>query len=245
MSAVDHPTPRPARTPTPEEVKENREWSFQADTDLKQALRRARMDLWDVAKRLHEWDLRTGWKWTGNYESLGEWLADPEVTMTRGTYYRLRDGYRMLVLDKHVDEDKVRELDTSRVAVVLKALRENTVSVEEAISDVEVLGWRDLREKYYPPSDDDSAASSAGQETPVFDETVIADHEFDSDYVDAGYINPPTDAVVLPRLMLLYEAAESRPDRSFKERWWGLEGDDLPARKVEWVLQHKIEVGDD
>ena len=172
----EHPTPVPARTPTQEEIIDNRDWALQTHSVIVQAIRQTRADLWQVAKQLHEWDERRGWKWTGNYETVGEWLADPEVAMTKATYYRLLGGYRTLVLDKHVPEAKVFELESSKVDVVMRAIKANEVDVNVAISDVEVLSKSDLIEKYNPPkpTEDDNGASPTGG---TFDGEVIEGHE--------------------------------------------------------------------
>jgi hypothetical protein len=187
---AEHPTPTPARKPTQEEVESNRQWAFMADADLKGALRQVRVDLWEVAKRLHEWDERQGWAWTGNYDTLGEWLADPDVTMTRGTYYRLRDSYRCLVIEEHIDEAAVRELETSKVGVVIKAIRAHDVDVNEAISDVEVLPVRDLREKYYPRPE----ASTVGQDADNGSEPPVLDADALSEDGPSGIAEEPSEA---------------------------------------------------
>jgi hypothetical protein len=178
----DYPTAVPARAATDEEIEGDRAWAIQADSDLKDAIVSVRRNLWDVAKALHEWDLRRGWLKTGNYETLGEWLADPQVAMTKATYHGLLSGYRTLVLERNVPEQTVRELDTSKVGVVLRAIRDHEVKVEDAISDVESLSKSDLIEKYRPAPSGDAPEShrwdnGAGDGTGVFDEDVLAEHE--------------------------------------------------------------------
>jgi hypothetical protein len=179
----DLPAPTPARPATAEEIEQARDWSLQADADIKEAILRGRRALWEVAKQLHEWDLRQGWRWTGNYESLGEWLGDPQVAMTRTTYYRLRDGYRTLVIDRRVDETVVRELDTSKVGVVLRAVRDRDVRVEDAIADVESLSKSDLIEKYNPraeePLQNGTPTGGTLSQIATFDDDVMGEHELD------------------------------------------------------------------
>jgi hypothetical protein len=165
----------PARAPTETEIEVDREWALGAHSQLVHGIRSIRVSLWEVAKLLHDWDLRRGWLKTGNYESLGEWLGDPTVGMSKTTYYRLLNGYRVLVIDKHVPEAVAFELETSKVDVVLKAIKDNLIEVGDAVSDVQVLSKSDLIQKYYPgtpppppfvhPEDQDQKAQPADQKS--------------------------------------------------------------------------------
>src|SRR5690349_14494914 len=54
-----------------------------------------RASCWKMAEALAEFDLHRGWLRLG-YESKAEWLADPEISMTESTYFRLVGAWRCL-----------------------------------------------------------------------------------------------------------------------------------------------------
>jgi hypothetical protein len=255
---ADHPVPTPARAPSEQEIEANREWALEAHSRLVGGIRQTRASLWAVAKELHEWDLRQGWKWTGNYETLGEWLADPEVAMTKGTYYRLRDGYRVLVVDKHVPENTVFELETSKVGVVLRSIREGDVDVSTAISDVETLSKSDLIEKYNPPKPDESTGGPSvnGSNDGVFDGTELDSHEPQvEDEEDEDLISEDLVPEVEAEDIIdgdSEEVKEKEPPLLLVEhrcgnRWWG---DVLPTHCVQcqkedaWKVVFQVEGGE-
>ena len=158
------------RPPAKEKVAETQKWAAETHTRIVQGLRSSRVQLWDVARELHEWDARRGWLWMGDghdYRNLSDWLADPDVSMTRGTYYRLRDAWRGLVIERGIDANRVRQLDTSKVDRVMKYIRGSRVQVDDALSDVESSGWRELRERY--PANTQDGVSSARHEMEVED----------------------------------------------------------------------------
>ena len=121
-------------------------WAIEAR--IKRAMSDGRQALWDLADALYEFDEARGWLALG-YEKLSDWLADPEVTMTMGTYRRYVRTWRKLVIEKQVEPDRLRQLEQSKVAIVVDKIANNEVLVDDAFADVESLGAGDLREKYY------------------------------------------------------------------------------------------------
>lgn len=125
-------------------------WVMQAhldDQEIRAGLSDVRGGLWRAAKALYHFTEATGWTALG-YESLGEWLADPDITLTRPTYYRMMQSWQELAVLRGVDEDQLSKLDLAKTHITLPALKRGEVTVEEAISDSTTLGARDLREKY-------------------------------------------------------------------------------------------------
>jgi hypothetical protein len=96
---------------------------------------------------MHEFDGQSGWRALG-YDTIGEWLADPDITMTRSTYYRLISTFQELAVVRHVELPTLGVLDLSKVAIALPALKRGEVSTEDMLADAESLGARDLRIKY-------------------------------------------------------------------------------------------------
>jgi hypothetical protein len=112
-----------------------------------QGLQAGRAALWSTAKAMYEFDQESGWTYLG-YDTVGEWLADPDISTTSATYYRLIRVYRSLVIERKQKFDDLVRLDASKVAIVLGAIEKGKALSKEALSDVEVMPARDLRRKY-------------------------------------------------------------------------------------------------
>jgi hypothetical protein len=132
---------------SPDEAEARAQRCFEIDAQIKTGLRAGREAMWEVARGLHEFDEENGWTALG-IESLGEWLADPEVGMTRATYFRMVKCHRFLIEQKKLPPARVAELELSKVEIVLPKLRAGSVKMDDALADVQHLGARDLREKY-------------------------------------------------------------------------------------------------
>lgn len=147
----------------PHERQEAAEVAFAIEGRIKDAQRRGRQALWDLAEALYEFDQEHGWMALG-HETLSDWLADPEVTMTMGTYRRYVRTWRKLVVEKQIEPTRLRQLEQSKVAIVVDKVAANEVLVDDALADVEALGAKDLREKYYNRRDAEPEPSNVGQE---------------------------------------------------------------------------------
>jgi hypothetical protein len=132
---------------SPDEAEARSQRCFEIDAQIKSGLRAGREAMWDVARGLHEFDEENGWTALG-IDSLGEWLADPEVGMTRATYFRMVKCHRFLIEQKKLAPARVAELELSKVEIVLPKLKAGSVKMDDALADVQHLGARDLREKY-------------------------------------------------------------------------------------------------
>lgn len=139
------------------------EEAYAVETQVKAAMADGREALWRLAEALHAFDEMRGWLKLG-HDNLSQWLADSDVTLTRATYYRLVRTWRKLVVERHIDADRVRGLDQSKVAIVVDQITEGKATVDDAFADVEALGASDLREKYYGPKPEkpDPANTSNG-----------------------------------------------------------------------------------
>jgi hypothetical protein len=103
--------------------------------------------------------------------------------------------YRELAVIRQVPEKTLADLDASKVDIVLPSVKAGNTNLKDALSDVQALGARDLREKYIkrpdpatqvPPMPDDNAQAIAPRgdlpepatgtvdngDTPVFADTV-------------------------------------------------------------------------
>ena len=161
-------------------------WGVQAR--IKHAMADGRDALWRLAEALYEFEEMRGWTALG-YDNKEQWLADADITLSKGTYHRYVRTWRKLVVERQIDAERLRQLDQSKVAIVTDAIVKNESLVDEALSDVEALPARDLREKYYGPP-----PSNVGREEEPKDEFTEGTHSDADDDVDviADYV-PPVD----------------------------------------------------
>lgn len=159
------PVPQ-AQELTREEFEARAKRCYELHQSIAAGLRAGREALWATARDMDTFDQEDGWSALG-YESLHEWLADPEIGMTDRTFRRLLRCWRA-VARQAIPDDELGELDLSKVDLVLSAVEVGhkangkRVTLKRALRDVKALGWRDLREEYLKapppalePGDDD------------------------------------------------------------------------------------------
>jgi hypothetical protein len=78
----------PPRELSPKEAEDRGKAMFALDQRIREALAAGRRSIWEAARALAEFDAENGWTALG-YDTLAEWLADPEISMSRATYYRM------------------------------------------------------------------------------------------------------------------------------------------------------------
>jgi hypothetical protein len=143
--------------------------AFAIETQIKVAMADGRDALWRLTEALYHFNECSGWIRL-NYDSLGEWLADPEITMTESTYWERVKVWRELVVHRGINPERLRRLDLSKTAIVVRGItgkRANPmVLVKDALADVEVLGARDLKQKYRPAGKESSSPNVRGPEQP-------------------------------------------------------------------------------
>jgi len=147
MTTPPYYTQPTAVMPTEHEAAEEAQIAFQIEQQVKRAIRKGREALWELAEALYEFDEARGWQALG-HEHLNEWLADNEIGIPRATYYRYVRTWRKLVVERQIDAARLRQLDQSKVAEVVDKIAAAEVTVDEALDDVEAMGWRDLHERY-------------------------------------------------------------------------------------------------
>jgi hypothetical protein len=132
---------------SPAEAEERGRRAYELDQQVKQGIREGREALWRTAQALYDFSEMSGWSALG-HDTLAEWLADPEVSMTRSTYHRMVSVWRELVVLRKLPESEVHELEASKVDIVLPAVKAGRVTLKKALKDVRALGARDLRDEY-------------------------------------------------------------------------------------------------
>jgi hypothetical protein len=171
---------------------------FTIEQRIKAGMRKGREALWEVAEEMYKFDEARGWLVLG-YETLGEWLADPEISMPRSTFNRLVQAWGDLVVVRKVDPPTLATLDLSKTSLVLAALRAGEVSTDKALADVQSMGANDLRKQYSkprggdrvqtpdPPAEEESWADVGPTDGFVEEEPVIvpADTDTNGNQADA------------------------------------------------------------
>jgi hypothetical protein len=104
--------------------------------------------LWiDLAADLYHFHTDELWRSLG-HETFESWLATPEVELERRWVFELLSAYRELVVKQGVEPARLGAVNVGKVREILPAIRRGQVSAEEALSDCESLGRRDLEERY-------------------------------------------------------------------------------------------------
>jgi hypothetical protein len=136
-----------AREMTAEERAERAERCFELEQRIKEQIARGREALWDLSESMYQFNAQSGWTALG-HEDAAEWLAQPEIGMTKSMFYRLVRRHKELVLMRHVPLETLVQCDPFKLDLVLPYVEENQVTLTDALTDVVSLGARDLREKY-------------------------------------------------------------------------------------------------
>lgn len=121
--------------------------AHQAHQQVLTGLRRTREGLIQTAAGCHALASQEGWSALG-YDSLAEYLAAPEITLSRSEFYRLADIYETYVLKGEVDPAVLTGAGESKLEVPLPAIKQGLVSADVAASDAEALTRKELRDRY-------------------------------------------------------------------------------------------------
>ena len=166
-----------ARELSPEEREERAAKAFEIEARIKKNIADSRHDLWDLARNLYEFDEESGWSSLG-YETQAEWLAQPEIGLSRRQFFRMTRMWRELVVYREIPVTRLAELDHSKIGIVMPAIENagkgNKLKIENVLDDVETLGARDLRERYVQAPKPPAKSSSNGDGD---DKTITLDGE--------------------------------------------------------------------
>lgn len=123
---------------------------------LVQGLHAANLGLAAAADACHRLITDEGWVALG-YRSMRDYLASPEISISRSTFYGLAAIHNCYVLEGGIEATMLADAGTSKLEVPLPALRAGKVEAMEAFTDAKTLGLRDLREKYRSEPDPEPA----------------------------------------------------------------------------------------
>jgi hypothetical protein len=133
------------KTSTPEERAAKK--AFEVETKIKKGVGAIRQVWIALAGFLHEFYTDKMWEHLG-YDKFEVWLGTPEIGLGRSQVYALIEAYEELVVKREVEADCLADLEATKIAVVLPALRKGEVGLEDALADVESLSRSELRQKY-------------------------------------------------------------------------------------------------
>lgn len=85
------------------------------------------------------------------YDSLREYLAQPEVDVGERYVYQLIEAHRTLVVERQVAPERLADVEMTKVRAVIPAIRRGEVEVEEALADAQVMSRVDLERRYRNP----------------------------------------------------------------------------------------------
>ena len=144
---ADHPAPAGHRDLTKREAEALSKAAFRLEVGIKKSFARIHESWWTLSRQLYEFHEGGYWSVLG-YDTLEEFLAQPDLGMSRRSFFQMTKLWRDLVVTRQIEPDTLADIEPSKVALVTPALMKGDVSVEDALGDARDLGWRDVREKY-------------------------------------------------------------------------------------------------
>ena len=144
-----HPAPIPGAEMTKKEAEALVSAAFESEQRIKQAAGNIRVAWWELAEEFYDFHEAGYWSYLG-YETLDEFLAQPELGVKRATFFRMTKLWRDLVVTKQLPIETLRELEPSKLREVTPAIMRGEVKPDDAFDDVNGLSFRDIRTKYRP-----------------------------------------------------------------------------------------------
>jgi hypothetical protein len=121
--------------------------AHEAHEKVMQGLRAVRLGLAAAAEGCHDLHRSEGWRALG-CETLAEYLAAPEVTLSRPKFYALSEIWARYVEAGGIDPSLLGGADRTKLEVPLPALGQGLVTAEQAVADATSMAREDLRARY-------------------------------------------------------------------------------------------------
>jgi hypothetical protein len=138
-----------AKAPTKAQLERRRKTAFNLERQIKAAAQAAYLSWWALAEALYEFHEGGYWSDLG-YDSLEEFLAQPEITISRSQFFKQSKTWRDLVVTKQIPPDDLKQLEPTKVREVVPAIMRGEVEPEQALSDAAELSYRDVVRTYRP-----------------------------------------------------------------------------------------------
>lgn len=137
------PAKRSASTPEERAAKK----AFKVEEKIKMGVGAIKQVWVALAAYFHEFYTERMWEALG-HDKFETWLGDPDISLGRSQVYSLIEVYEELVVKRGVTDEQLMELEITKLAVVLPAIRKDEVELEDALADCGSLSRSELRAKY-------------------------------------------------------------------------------------------------
>lgn len=143
------PTKASSRKPSKEEREQQAkiDRAFRCEQRIRKAMVTGNKALWELAKATYELHESGGWTLLG-YDSLEDFIGQPEIGMRRSQFFSLSKLWRDMVEVKKLPLDDLKQIEPSRVKEVAPAIMRGDVKPSKALADAKALSVRDLRTEY-------------------------------------------------------------------------------------------------
>jgi hypothetical protein len=176
-----------ARDMSPEERQARAELCFALEEAIKEAIAQGREALWVLGHNFHEFNEQHGWTALG-IETCEEWLAQPDINITKSQYYRMIRRHKEMVIARNVPMETLVQLEPSKLDMVLPSIEMGKITLEEGIGDLTSLGARDLKEKYVGATTQKEPPAPGGADT--IDATAV---DIETEPISAADLNGDAD----------------------------------------------------
>ncbi len=139
----------PARELTKREGEALVSSAFKLERKIKEKVAAEHAAWWDLAEALYEFHEMRGWTLLG-YETLQEFLAQPEIGMKKSAFHQAVACWRDLHVTRQLPKAELEVIEPSKAREVRPAIMRGDVKPKQALADAAELGVRDLIEKYRP-----------------------------------------------------------------------------------------------
>ena len=156
-------TPTPAKELTKKEAEAIVSAAFESERRIKIAAVNIHEAWWELAEQLYLFHERGYWSYLG-YESLDEFLAQPDLGMSRSQFFAMTKMWRDLIVVKQLDAGRVKQLEPSKVKEVTPAIMRGDVDVDKALDDAAGMSYRDVKTTYRPEKQSQHGTRADGSE---------------------------------------------------------------------------------
>ena len=146
---ADHPIPLEHKHLTKQELEQLQEDAFNYEQQVKQAAGSIHEAWWNFAEKLYVFHEGGYWQVLG-YDSLAEFLAQPDLGLSRSQFFKMTKTWRDLVEVKKIKPARLMKLEPSKVHEVVPAIMRGEVKPKDALDDAAALSYSDVKKKYRP-----------------------------------------------------------------------------------------------
>jgi hypothetical protein len=123
--------------------------AFNSERAIKEAAQHVHEAWWELSEHLYAFHEAGYWSALG-YDSLDEFLAQPDLGISRSQFFKMTKTWRDLVVVKKLPASDLKEIEPTKVREVVPAIMRGDVSPEDALDDAKGLSFRDVVRKYRP-----------------------------------------------------------------------------------------------